>query len=196
MRGDVSRRAGRRRAAVLIVALLVVAGGAAGLAWTALAPRVTMGMTVVGPVPVTEEAAGQLVGMDAWYALLGGAVGIVLGTVLATLFLRHGTAMVVSLVVGGCLAAVAALVVGSYVANGSLLLAWHPHAPPGTRLTAPLMLHARGYLLAWPIAVLAPVIPLAWLGWNSGPPGDVARASEPDIHRSHNQHVQDAPPVV
>lgn len=155
---------------MLIVVALAVAGAAVGIAWAMVAPAVQVVVTTVGPVPVTEEAAGDLAAMDSWYALLSGGVGVLLSAVLATIFLRHGVAMVLALVVGGCVAAVVALVVGGLLANGAVVLDWHPSQPPGAQLAAPLMLHARGYLLVWPIAVLAPVVPLAWFGWSDDEP--------------------------
>ncbi len=168
------RTPGAGRAFWLIAVVLVAAGAIAGLvwAWTAPSPHVAMTMTELGPFPNDEEQAARLVAMDGWYAALGAGTALVLGTVLATLFLRHGLVMVAGLLVGSVLAAVAAVVVGSLVANGALIWSWSPHAAPGTALSAPLTLHAYGILVAWPLAALAPVIPLVWLG--SGRDGELS----------------------
>jgi len=159
---------GRRRAFVLIVVVLAIAGAVAGFVWARLVPDVEFVMTQIGPMPGSEIDAGELASMDSWYGVLGGGVGLVLGAVLATVFLRYGAVTVVALAVGGCLAAVAAFVVGSVVANGGVVLTWQPKAPLDTRLTSPLTLHAYGFLLVWPIAVLAPVVPVAWFGGTEG----------------------------
>ncbi|GAA2757070.1 hypothetical protein [Actinopolymorpha rutila] len=169
------RAPGAGRAFWVIAVVLVAAGAIAGLvwAWTAPSPHVAMTMTELGPFPNDEEEAARLVSMDGWYAALGAGTSLVLGTVLATLFLRHGLVTVAGLLVGSVLAALAAVVVGSLVANGSLIWSWDPHASPGTPLSAPLTLHAYGVLVSWPLAALAPVIPLVWLG--SGRDGEPSR---------------------
>jgi hypothetical protein len=197
-------RAGRSAGAVVVIVLVLgLAGVGIGLAWAALAPSVQMAMTQVGVVPISELDAGRVVAMDSWYAVLGGGAGLVLGAVLASVFLRHGVAMVIALLVGASLAAVLAYISGSLAANGEIVLRWQPDAQPDTLLSAPLMLHAYGFLLVWPLAVLAPVIPLAWLGAHDDrdeygydradpvssrprparPYGPPATGGEPDIHR-------------
>jgi hypothetical protein len=156
---------GRLRACLVIVLTLAVAGAGCGVAWAVAAPDIELIMTQLGPFPGSELDAGRIVAMDSWYAVLGSVTGLVVGAVLATVYLRHGVAMVVALVAGAGLAALLALTVGGLVANGTLDWAAEPAAPVDTAVAAPLRLHAYGCLLAWPIAVLAPVVPLAWLGW-------------------------------
>jgi hypothetical protein len=156
---------GRLRACVVIVLTLALAGAGCGIAWTVVAPDIELVMTQVGPLPATELDAGRLVAMDSWYAVLGAIAGLVVGAVLATAFLRHGVVMVVALVVGAGVAALLALTVGSLLANGTPDWTAEPAAHVETAVAAPLRLHAYGCLLAWPIAVLAPVVPLAWLWW-------------------------------
>ncbi|WP_020573446.1 hypothetical protein [Actinopolymorpha alba] len=175
------RGTGSALAFTTVVGVLALAGVVVGFAWARLAPRVEMVMTQIGPFPPTELEAGKLVAMDAWYAILAGGTGVVLGAVLGTIYLRRGISMVFALTVGSLLAAVLAFVVGDLVANGEIVLAWHPRAQPGDTLTTPLTLHAFGVLLVWPLAALAPVIPLAWLGWA----GEESSAS-PVIHRPNS----------
>lgn len=155
----------RRRAAVVIIGVFLAAGVAIGLIWPHLVPDVDMVMTQVGPYPVTEADAGDLMSMDAWYALLGGGAALLIGAVLGAIYIRFGVATVLTLLVGASVAAVVALAVGTLSAGGEVLLAWEPQVPEQTELTAPVMLHAYGVMLAWPVAALAPMIPLAWLGW-------------------------------
>ncbi|MEQ7007371.1 hypothetical protein ABN028_14435 [Actinopolymorpha sp. B17G11] len=156
---------GRLRACMVIVLTLALAGVGCGIAWAVLAPDIELIMTQVGPLPASELDAGRLVAMDSWYAVLAGVIGLMLGAVLATFFLRQGVVMVVALIAGACLAAVLASAAGSLVANGTVVWTADPAATVDTTVAAPLRLHAYGYLFAWPIAVLAPVVPLAWLGW-------------------------------
>ncbi|MFD2080271.1 hypothetical protein SAMN05421678_110148 [Actinopolymorpha cephalotaxi] len=184
------RAPGAGRAFWVVAVVLVAAGAIAGLvwAWTAPSPHVAMTMTELGPFPNDEEQAARLVSMDGWYAALGAGTALVLGTVLATLFLRHGLVTVAGLLAGSVLAAFAAVVVGSLVANGSLVWTWSPHAAPGTALSAPLTLHAYGVLVSWPLAALAPVIPLVWSG--SGRDGDFSRVIHSGRDRSR---TPDAP---
>lgn len=143
----------------------MAAGVVAGLVWPHLVPEVEMQMTELGPYPVSETEAGELMVMDGWFALLGGGLGLLCGSVLATVFLRYGSIMVLALLGGSCAAALLAFTVGTIGGNGEVVLAWNPQASPGTSLTAPLQLHAYGVALLWPIATLAPVAPLAWWAW-------------------------------
>ncbi len=178
--GDPSAGAARR-GFLVIVAVLALAGVVTGLLWAALRPDVQVVMTQVGPMPVDEVQAGGLASMDSWYAVLGGGAGILLGATLATVFLRHGVITVVALATGGCVAAVLSFVAGSLVANQAVVLSWKPGAALGASLSAPLTLHAHGFFLVWPIAVLAPVLPLAWLGWSGE---ELDEEADPiDIHR-------------
>ncbi|HEY6738919.1 MAG TPA: hypothetical protein VI076_08720 [Actinopolymorphaceae bacterium] len=166
--GDRESRAGRRRAVLVIVTVLGSLGLIAGLVWPHVVPRVDMIMTSVGPYPVSEAEAASLMAMDGWYAVFAGIGGVLAGAVLGGLYLRHGLTTLFALLGGSILAAVLALVVGSVSESGELLLAWDPRVPADTEITAPLMLHAYGVLLVWPIATLAPLLPLAWLGWEDG----------------------------
>jgi hypothetical protein len=172
---------GGTRAALIIVGVLAVLGVVAGVVWQQLAPEVEMRMTDVGPYPVNELEAGQLMSMDGWYAALAGVIGLVAGSVLATVFLRHAGTMVIALVAGSCLAAVLAFAVGTVMGNGEIIVAWEPDAKLWSPLSAPLQLHAYGVALIWPIAALAPVVPLAWWAWPIAEPeadGDEPAATD------------------
>jgi MFS family permease len=216
-RRPAASRPSRTAGAVAVILLVLAVGGVGvGLVWAAVAPSVDMAMTQIGPVPVSELDAGRIVAMDAWYAVLGGGAGLLLGAVLATVFLRHGAAMVVALAVGACLAAVLAYAAGSLAANGELVLRWAPDAAPETLLSSPLILHAYGFLFVWPVAVLASVVPLAWLGTpddgdgyryvggrrtESRPPPPIGREHPPahdrqtGIHRPSGRAGEDGPHV-
>jgi hypothetical protein len=179
----------RLKAALVVVVVFVVAGVASGLAWPHLVPQVQMVMTDLGPFPVSEAEAGQLMAMDGTYAGLAGILGLLLGTTLFMIFQRRGPAIVGAIAVGAGLAAALALTVGSFSSAGELVLAWQPHAEVGTELAAPLGLHAYGVMLIWPIAAIAPIVPLVWLTWRE------RWGAERVVHTS--QHSDEpAPPSV
>lgn len=179
----------RLKAVLVILGAFVVAGVGSGLAWPHLVPQVQMVMTDIGPFPVSEAEAGQLMAMDGSYAALAGILGLLLGTTLFTIFQRRGPAVVVALAIGAGLAAALALTVGSYLSGGELVLAWQPHAEVGTQLNAPLGLHAYGVMLIWPIAALAPIVPLVWLTWRE------RWGAERAVHTSQDSG-EPAPPSV
>lgn len=176
--------AARRRAVFIVFAVFAGLGIVAGLLWPHLVTKVEMVMTEIGPYPLSEETAGQLMAMDAWFAALAAGAALVAGAILASFYLQYDTATVLALLGASTLAAVLALVVGSLSGSGELLLAWDPKVPVETRLTAPLMLHAYGVLLVWPIAALAPVLPLAWLGWTEGNPA--GGVTVPSLEQGNN----------
>jgi hypothetical protein len=156
---------GGLRAFLIIVGVFAVLGIAAGVVWQQMAPQVEMRMTEIGPYPVSELEAGQLMSMDGWYAALAGCLGLIAGSVLATIFLKHAWTMVLSLLAGACLAAILAFTIGTVMGNGEIIVAWQPEAKLWAPLSAPLQLHAYGVALIWPIAALAPIVPLAWWAW-------------------------------
>jgi cation transporter-like permease len=163
---------GGLRAVLIIVGVFAVLGIAAGVVWQQMAPQVEMQMTEIGPYPVNELEAGQLMSMDGWYAALAGCLGLIAGSVLATIFLRHAWVMVLGLLAGSVLAAVLAFTIGTVMGNGEIIVAWQPEAKLWSPLSAPLQLHAYGVALIWPIAALAPIVPLAWWAWPLAEPDD------------------------
>jgi hypothetical protein len=179
----------RVKAVLVIVGVFVLAGVVSGLVWPHLVPQVQMVMTDLGPFPVDETEAGQLMVMDGTYAGLAGVLGLVLGTTLFMIFQRRGPAIVIALAVGAGLAAALALTVGSFSSGGELVLAWQPRAEVGTQLDAPLGLHAYGVMLIWPIASLAPIVPLVWLTWRE------RWGAERVVHTSHRTDEPAPPPV-
>lgn len=165
VRGRRRAATGRARVLAVLVGPLVLVGLVAGVIWPFLLPDVQMQMTTVGPYPVSELDASGLMAMDGWFAVLAGVGGLLTGSVLATVLMRHGWLLVFGLLVGAVLAAAVMLTVGSLIGNGELLLQWEPDAAPGAELLAPVQLHAYGVALVWPVAVLSPVLPLALFAW-------------------------------
>jgi hypothetical protein len=144
------RRADRRLVALMVVAALVLGVGA-GLLWQWLAPRQTFLITVAGPFPPTEQAAGLVVSADAWFAVLTAAAGVLLGVLAVLSGNRRAYALVLG-AVGGSVRQVAVMfVVGQAVANRRLVLHWGPVGGEN--------LPERGLLViqAWPVVALGPL---------------------------------------
>lgn len=159
----------RRLAASLVAVLGAIALGALlGLAWEALAPRVTLVVASDGkPYPEGYQPEGYMTD-DGIAALLCLVAGLILG-VAAVWVSRRITSRDHALLV----ALVSVLVLG---AVGALALWWTGEAvgafdfdalvassPEGTSLTAPLTLRMPGVLVLWPMAAVL-VVFLAALG--------------------------------
>ena len=144
------RRADRRPAALLVVPALVL-GVAAGMLWPWLAPRQDFLITVAGPFPVSEQSAGQVVSADAWFAVMTGAAGLLLGVLAALSRARRAPLLAVGAVGASVLQVVVMFVVGQLIANHRLVLRW---APVGGE-----NLPERGLLVlqAWPVLALGPL---------------------------------------
>jgi hypothetical protein len=98
--------------AVIVVVGSVLLGAPAGLLWSHIAPRVVVRMTAQGPeIPDIETNKG-FVGADGSYFLVMLAMGVLCGLVAWWLFRRSGPITVLSLVVGGIVAALIAAEVG------------------------------------------------------------------------------------
>ena len=164
----------RRLAASLVAVLGVIAFGALlGLAWEALAPRVTLVVASDGkPYPEGYQPEGYMTD-DGIAALLCLVAGLILG-VAAVWVSRRITARDHALLV----ALVSVLVLG---AVGALALWWTGEAvgafdfdalvassPEGTSLTAPLTLRMPGVLVLWPLMSVAVVFITALGDWLRG----------------------------
>lgn len=176
---ETSPPASRNRAILLTLAIFAIAGVVAGLVWPQLISHPRMMMTEQGPFPVSEGAAGQLFGMDGWYAVLGAGLGLVAGVIAFVWFRRHAAWTVAAIAVGSGIAAGLSLVVGTYAGSGEVILAWSPDAGAGTVLQAPTSIRAYGVLAVWPLAALVPALVLAWLlPWDLDPPSEVIHNPE------------------
>ena len=164
----------RRLAASLVAVLGAIALGALlGLAWEALAPRVTLVVASDGkPYPEGYQPEGYMTD-DGIAALLCLVAGLILG-VAAVWVSRRITARDHALLV----ALVSVLVLG---AVGALALWWTGEAvgafdfdalvassPEGTSLTAPLTLRMPGVLVLWPLMSVAVVFIAALGDWLRG----------------------------
>lgn len=102
--------------AALGTALVVVGLGVPiGLLWRAVAPEVELVKTQYGPYPVHPSPEGYIAD-DGWFAVLGGAAGLLLA-ILAWLLLRRfrGPAVLVGLTIGSVGGAVLAAWLGNKI---------------------------------------------------------------------------------
>jgi hypothetical protein len=144
---------GGRSAWIALAALLVVAV-VAGVVWSQLAPKLVFLVTVIGPFPASEAMAGKVVDVDAWFAALSIAVGVVAG-VAALIVVRPTSRWRAP--VGLVLTAAGLFVmfaVGQVIVNSRLVWSWHPVAGDNHQVTGPLVLQA------WGVTTIAPIIAL------------------------------------
>ncbi len=131
-----------------LVAVLAVVGAATGLLWSAISPH-SRGIVVPGLGVIPDESE-SFVAADGRYALLTGAVGLVIGIVVWSVPRRRGPVTAAALGAGGLIASVLTAVVGHAVSSG------HSTGSANTVITLPVTLHAHGLLLLGPaVALLA-----------------------------------------
>lgn len=158
-----------------VVGLLAGAlvGAAVGLVWAALAPHEVVQLTGIGPFPA-DEASEARFAADAAFLLLGLGGGALTGA-LTWLSRRHrGPHTPVLLVGWSLLAALAAWQVGRRIGLAGYTAALAGR-PLGSRLTAPVDVHALAVLGGWPLAAALTYLLLA--GWSSRP--DLGRPAPP-----------------
>jgi hypothetical protein len=160
---------GRRRSssavpgAGLLPSLAILAGSlilglVAGLAWTALAPRVVYVVVGRGSANVVNPETSAFIAADAWYCLIGVTGGILIGLAGYLLAVRrHGPAPMVAVLAGAVIAGIAARVIGEHQGLGRFnhqLLT----SPTGTVLRAPLSLAGDTSALFWPTRSSLPAV--------------------------------------
>lgn len=145
---------------LLVVVALVVASGLLGLLagaiWHWIAPRVPV-YADSSNVYLLDPEGEQQIAADAWFGLVGLCFGAVLG-VAAYWFTRRrggGVGAAIGLVLGGLLGSWAAWRLGTQLSGHHEDLLKLAHTVPlGHTFHRPLVLSAKGVLLAWPIAAL------------------------------------------
>lgn len=144
----------------IYVALL---GPAAGLVWSALAPRVSAQALVDG----ADAAFRPQIGADAWFLLVGGVAGALCTLVALAVGRRTGPGLALGLAVGGLAAAFVADRIGYLDDHQSTVMALQAK---GAHLNGMLVaefdfrIRALGVLTVWPLAslvVLAVVVAVA-----------------------------------
>ncbi len=139
-------------ACLAAAASTVLLGAAAGLVWSALAPRPQLIMTGPGGAAVINVETTAFIAADGWYGLIGligGAAAGLLGYWLAVR--RHGPAGMATVLVSAVGAGVVAMWIGQQIG-----LAHYRHLlatlPAGAHLQDALMLGSRGAIAFWPLA--------------------------------------------
>ncbi|WP_214416851.1 CPP1-like family protein [Sphaerisporangium fuscum] len=138
----------------LTVVVLGLLGVAAGLAWSALAPRTPYIVTQGGP-ELADPTTQSLIAADGWFAVITGVAGLACG-VGAYLLSRKGRplALLSGLAVGGLLAGFLALSVGSSL-GGPMVQAAAPGAAAVGSTVDVLAITAHGVLLCWALVAVA-----------------------------------------
>ncbi|WP_327269817.1 ABC transporter permease [Streptomyces sp. NBC_01218] len=146
-----ARAAVRQAAAVTVV--LALAGVVLGLLWLWLAPRIPL-ISDSTAVYLKDSEGEEAIGADGTFALLAAGFGLVSAVVAFLLRRTGGIATVVALALGGVLGALLAWWLGTSLGPTSDVVAHAKEAGRGVTFDAPLELHAKGALLAWPIAAM------------------------------------------
>lgn len=158
------------------LALALGLGAAAGVLWWRLVDLPGYLVRADGKATTTERGLADFVAGDAWFTLLGGGAGLLLGTV-GWLRLRSVGWPVVLLVAGSALvAALVCWLVGYRLGPGDFNTRLAA-AGPGDLVQIQLTLRARASLLVWPFAATVPVLLGSSLGRDHEEPAP--RAAEP-----------------
>ncbi len=156
-----SRRRGRSIGRTLALATLTLAvviagcailGLAAGVVWSAVAPRALLVVVGRDSADVVNPETSAFIAADGWYSivcLIGGAVCGVAGYVLAVR--RYGAAAMAALMGGAVAAALLARWVGEQL-GGAGFAGRLAVSRTGTTLRGPLELGSHGALAFWALA--------------------------------------------
>ncbi|MFE3826748.1 DUF2567 domain-containing protein [Streptomyces sp. NPDC059092] len=141
-----------RQAAVVLV-VTAVSGLLLGLLWMWLAPRVPL-VSDATAVFLKDTEGEEAIAADGVFLLLALAFGLVSAGLVFLFHRRGGIALVVGLALGGVLGAVLAWKFGAMLGPTSDVVAHAKQVGKGVTFDAPLELHAKGALLAWPVAAM------------------------------------------
>jgi hypothetical protein len=141
-----------REAAVITVAT-AIGGVLLGLLWCWLAPRVPLVSDGAAVYPKDVEGE-QVIGVDGTFSLLAVGFGLVTAVVVFLLRRRGGIPLIVALTVGGILASLLAWRLGIWLGPTQDVIAHAKEAGKGVTFDAPLVLNAKGALLAWSVSAL------------------------------------------
>lgn len=144
-------------AAVLIVVGSAVAGLAAGLIWSAVAPRVQYQVYTRNPPTAyaTNPETSAFIAADGWYCVIAVVGGALIG-LLAYLFAvrRYGPYAMTGAVIGSVAAAFITEWVGHQASGALGFNAVLATSKPGAYLYAPISLGSHGALAFWPLAAV------------------------------------------
>ncbi|WP_375425145.1 hypothetical protein [uncultured Friedmanniella sp.] len=184
-----SSRPSWRRASVaggLLVALGLGLGVLGGVLWWALTDLPSYVVGSNGGANTTERGLAEVLGGDAWFAVIGAVVGLALGLVAWRRLGRVGWPVVLLATGTAALAALLCWAVGRELGPGEFT-ARLAAAKPGDRVPIELTLQARASLLVWPFFAVIPVLLGSSLGRDeedprpaAGPPAGSAPGSTGD----------------
>jgi hypothetical protein len=142
-------------AAVLIMAGSAVIGLAAGMIWSAVAPRVQYQVYTLHPPTAyaTNPETSAFIAADGWYCVIALVGGALIG-LLAYLFAvrRYGSYAMTGAVIGSVAAAFITEWVGHQASGAVGFNAVLAASKPGAYLYAPISLGSHGALAFWPLA--------------------------------------------
>lgn len=159
----------------LLVALGLGLGVLGGVAWWALTDLPSYLVAANGGASTTERGLAEVLGGDAWFAVIGAVVGLTLGLVAWRRLGRVGWPVLLLATGTAALAALLCWAVGRELGPGeftSRLAA----ARPGDRVPIELTLQARASLLVWPFFAVIPVLLGSSLGRDEEDPRPGTRA--------------------
>ncbi|MFI6649636.1 ABC transporter permease [Streptomyces sp. NPDC050529] len=142
------------RRAALVALAVTVAGVALGLLWLWLAPRVPL-VSDDTAVFLSNSEGEEAIGADGTFALLALAFGAVSAGLAFWFHRKGGIALVVGLAVGSGLGSLLAWLIGTQLGPTDDVVAHAREVGKGVIFDAPLELHAKVALLAWPFAAVA-----------------------------------------
>jgi hypothetical protein len=166
------------RDVLVVLASFLVAGVVVGVLWPQLVEPVTVTRTDLG-LQTGEVPLAHQFDQDAWYALLGGGVALLLGVALTRWRRAHETATLVAVVLGALLAAAVASLLGTAIGPepAEVVLAdaeIGDSAPDEVRVTA------EAAYLAWPLGAVLGAVVVLWApsgGSSGGPSGGASGGS-------------------
>lgn len=137
------------RAGLLTLAVTILAGPPVGLLWALLAPRVDV--VVVGEdVNLVQAYADGFIAADAYFLAAVFVAGLVAGVAAWKLASAHGPVVVLTLALGGLIAAYVAMTVGHEVGTAALREALQ--RSDGKVFELPVKVQATEAMIGWPLA--------------------------------------------
>lgn len=179
--GEGTARSGRPRgragAVCAFVALALGLGALGGVVWEAVVDLPVYAVGEGGGASTTERGLTALFASDAWFCLLGAAVGLLLGLVAWRRLRALGWPVVLLVVVAAAAAALVAWWVGTALGPGP----FNPRlaaAGPGDVVPVALELRAPASLLVWPFLAVVPVLLGSSLGRDEEEPAEPVEPAE------------------
>ncbi|GAA3640133.1 hypothetical protein ACLIYM_25680 [Streptomyces fenghuangensis] len=152
--GDGGAPAGRDvLEAAAVAAAVAVLGVALGLLWLWLAPRVPL-ISDGTAVYLKDSEGEETVGADGTFVLLALGIGALSGAAVFLARRRGGVGVVIGLAAGALAGSLLAWWLGVQLGPDQDVVARARAVGEGRVFDAPLELHAKGALLAWPLAAL------------------------------------------